>query len=130
MEINLVFWYCQFVLDLVYGLHGHTSHPQDFPSPMEFMGIHLIYRIAWLLRTWTYNSSMRLSKFVWFTGIHLTYNIPHNCIKSLILWINGSLHMTYYVFTISLFFLLILSSKLMKWLISPRYRYNSIDYAK
>ena len=76
----------------------------DCPTPIEFMGIHLIHRIAQLLWAWTHNSSMGFSKFDWFVGIHLTYKIVHNCTKfHLILWRNWILDIVYYVFTIPLF---------------------------
>ena len=81
MDIHLVWWDCQFVSDLIYIVHGQTSQLQDCPTPIEFMGIHLIHGITKHLWTWTHNSSMGFSKFDWFAGIHLTYEIIQNCMK-------------------------------------------------
>ena len=83
MERQLVRWDCQFILDLIYRVHGKTSQPWDCPTPIEFMGTHLIHGIAQLLWAWTHNSSTSLSKLDWFAGIHLTNEIVHNWMKFL-----------------------------------------------
>ena len=78
MERQLICWDCRFISDFIYGVHGQTSQPRDCPTPVEFMGIHLIHEIAQMWLICRHTSHLR--------DCPVLYEILFNIVKKLNSW--------------------------------------------